>query len=171
VAAVEAIPVYGDATDTRLVAFISAIPAASGTGLGSTIYVNLRDPVPEESARLRAALRETLAPYMVPDTFVQLENLPLSSSGKTDRKRLREIGAGLLQEQYAMYSALGQVSFVSKTEKVKYIPNVSENELVIKGLWSRVLELPADSISLEDNFLAIGGNSIKAMQLVAAARK
>src|SRR5262249_40151606 len=42
-------------------------------------------------ARLRTELRSLLPDYMVPSIFLLLENLPLTSSGKIDREKLREI--------------------------------------------------------------------------------
>lgn len=105
--AVETVDAHGDKSDGRLVAFL-AETASEGLGDGSsnTLGCMLTDPQPGQAALLREGLQKVVAPYMVPDLYVRLQTLPLSPSGKTDRKRLRELGAALSKSELMAYSAL-----------------------------------------------------------------
>ncbi len=46
-------------------------------------------------------LAERLPSYMVPGVYFAVESLPMTVSGKTDRRRLREIGASFSAQQLA----------------------------------------------------------------------
>jgi aryl carrier-like protein len=100
---------------------------------------------------IRDYLSSKLPAYMVPEFYVALETMPLGSSGKADRKAL-----ALLDP----------------------IPNVVVNEaletdfqLVLAQLWTDLLSWPIETIGLNSHFFRIGGDSIKAIQLVARLRK
>lgn len=84
--------------------------------------------------------------YMIPAQFIQLEKLPLNANGKIDRKAL----AGL------------QVNVNGENLNVKS-RNLTEQK--ISNVWKEVLNL--DHISIDDNFFTIGGNSIKAVQVIS----
>lgn len=171
--AVETVDAYGDKSDGRLVAFL-AETASEGLGDGSsnTLGCMLTDPEPGQAALLREGLQKVVALYMVPDLYVRLQTLPLSPSGKTDRKRLRELGAALSKSELMAYSALrkGKEENLPKCGLPIVERHWTEHERIIQGLWSKVLGILHKSITRKDNFLAIGGNSIKVIQLVAAAR-
>ena len=97
---------------------------------------------------------------MIPTVFVPLKQMPLTSSGKTDRHKLRQLVSGLSKEQLASCS-LG--------EGVKRPPS-TEMEKRLQQVWSRVLNIQADNIGAGDSFFRLGGDSIIAMRMVAAAR-
>ncbi|KAI4225077.1 MAG: hypothetical protein L6R40_008392, partial [Gallowayella cf. fulva] len=110
--------------------------------------------------RLEAELSRSLPQYMIPTAFIALEQLPLTLSRKMDRMKLRQIGAELLLKQFAIYIA---------AEGEKRWPS-TEMEKRIRELWSEVLSVPASAMGLDDNFFRLGGDSISAIKLVAAAR-
>jgi amino acid adenylation domain-containing protein len=86
--------------------------------------------------------------YMVPARVLCLEALPLSGNGKVDRRRLPEPSA----EIAGAGSAPG-----------------TEAERAIAAIWSEVLRVP--TVVTSDDFLALGGDSIRAVQVVARARR
>jgi len=92
-----------------------------------------------------------LPPYMIPTYWVELEKLPLTANGKIDRKKLAElpINTDARQSDY-------------ETPK-------TTTEIKLAGLWKEILQL--ESISRNDNFFQIGGQSIKAVQLVHKVQK
>src|SRR5262249_51444018 len=56
-----------------------------GVGKGLVAYVVLRQGI--EMDQIRTYLRERLPEYMIPDLFIEVEEMPLTSSGKVDRRK------------------------------------------------------------------------------------
>ncbi|KAF1937772.1 acetyl-CoA synthetase-like protein [Clathrospora elynae] len=100
--------------------------------------------------------------YMLPSVYFALPQLPMTTSGKTDRKRLREIGASFSAQQLA--------AMRTSSEGPKRAPS-TQAERTMQQLWARVLNIEPGSIGLDDCFLRLGGDSIAAMKLVGEARK
>ncbi|MBQ6668789.1 MAG: amino acid adenylation domain-containing protein, partial [Deltaproteobacteria bacterium] len=99
-------------------------------------------------ARLRDFLREKLPEYMVPAAFMNLPALPLTASGKADRKHLP---APVLE---------GESTGGHKAR--------SDAEILLCTLFAQVLQL--EQVGPNDNFFELGGDSILALQLIAQAR-
>nr|WP_206326547.1 non-ribosomal peptide synthetase [Streptomyces sp. N502] len=97
---------------------------------------------------LRAHAAEWLPDYMVPSAFVPLHALPVTPSGKIDAKALP------VPDRTAMSSGR---------------PPRTAREKLLCGLYAGVLGL--DSVTAEDDFLALGGDSITAIQLLVRARE
>lgn len=119
------------------------------------------------SNKFQAALQEMtkhlfndLPSYMVPSAYIPLWKMPLLVSCKTDRKRLREIGNGVTRQDLRRFNAL-------LSEKKE--PS-TEMELKLIPVWAKVLGGDAD-FSANDNFFSMGGDSLRAMRLVPAARE
>jgi amino acid adenylation domain-containing protein len=107
--------------------------------------------VPEAAATaedLRSFLSGKLPAYMVPSTFVLLPALPLSAHGKVDRRALPD--PGLLEERDLT------------------APRNPTEEL-LASLWSEVLGV--ERIGVHENFFAVGGHSLRAVQLVSRLRQ
>ena len=111
--------------------------------------------------QLRDRLQARLAAHMVPSLFIPVSFLPKTQNGKIDRKTLQGIGEGLSTEQRARYS----VRHRSDTR-----PPSTPAEAALQQLWSEVLGIPRKQIGADDNFIQLGGDSLTAIQLVAAAR-
>lgn len=113
----------------------------------------------EKYQSLRAALTARLPGYMVPQVFFPVHQMPLTSSGKVDRRKLRELVNGLDAEALASYSQI-------RGEKRE--PS-TEAERCLQDLWERLLELQPGSVRADDDFFQLGGDSVDAMRLVVAA--
>jgi acyl carrier protein len=87
---------------------------------------------------------------MIPFYFVELESLPLTINGKVNRKALPEpeIVAG-----------------------ADYIAPRNEIEERLVEIWSEVLDIEKDKISVRANFFELGGHSLKATILVSKIRR
>ncbi|MFC7386600.1 non-ribosomal peptide synthetase [Sphaerisporangium rhizosphaerae] len=111
-------------------------------------YVVTQDPG-ASSAALRDHLAATLPDYMVPAALVVLPDLPLTPNGKIDRKALPDpsIAAGEAQGR---------------------APRNAREEILCR-LFAEVVGVP--SVSLDDGFFQLGGDSIMSLQLVSRARK
>ncbi|MBP2656774.1 MAG: amino acid adenylation domain protein, partial [Firmicutes bacterium] len=97
------------------------------------------------TTELREHLAQELPDYMIPSSFVQLANMPLTSSAKIDRKALPE--------------PEGRIN--TGTE---YLAPANEREKKLVALWEEVLG--AEKVGMNDNFFDLGGHSIKAIALV-----
>ncbi|KAM0437031.1 hypothetical protein ACHAQK_007509 [Fusarium lateritium] len=106
------------------------------------------------------ALANVLPRYMIPTVFFKLSYLPVTSSAKTDRKKLREIGSS--------FSAADIIQLRSVKTEERRMPS-TDKELTMQELWARILNVDAKSIGLDDTFTSLGGDSITAMQVSAAA--
>ncbi|XP_014550476.1 hypothetical protein COCVIDRAFT_31812, partial [Bipolaris victoriae FI3] len=111
-----------------------------------------------------AKLAEQLPSYMVPQVYFAIDELPTTTSGKTDRRRLREIGALFSAQQ------LAELRTASEGGGAKQAPS-TEAERTMQQLWARVLNIKPGRIGLDDSFFRLGGDSITAMQLSVSARR
>nr|WP_280384294.1 non-ribosomal peptide synthetase [Nocardia wallacei] len=96
-----------------------------------------------DSDQLLAALRRTLPTYMVPATIVELAEFPLNTSGKLDRK------------------ALPRPRFAAREFRAPSTPI----EEIVAGVFAEVLGM--ERVGADDDFFALGGNSLIATQVVA----
>ncbi|RYP76665.1 hypothetical protein DL770_007204 [Monosporascus sp. CRB-9-2] len=122
----------------------------------------LGTPSPQLQDALRSMskhLTEQLPIYMVPAAYVPLSIMPLLVSAKTDRKRLRELGSSLTRKEIAGFAAAASEGREPTTPM----------ERVLAELWKQVLGADVD-VDANDNFFVLGGDSLRAMRLVAAAR-
>ncbi|KAK8033532.1 surfactin synthetase subunit 3 [Apiospora marii] len=156
--AAEVIKPGGSAGEPTLVAFISdkagLVPATEEL-LGS-----FNSDVQKCLAGMNSLLSEYLPTYMVPAAYLPLQTMPLLVSAKTDRKRLRELGASMSRRDISAFAAAVVPRKAPSTEMEKQLAR----------LWGEVLGPDVD-IGAADNFFSLGGDSLRAMKLVAAARK
>ncbi|HEY2499626.1 MAG TPA: phosphopantetheine-binding protein, partial [Candidatus Angelobacter sp.] len=111
----------------------------------------LREPGAELSAAmLRAHLAASLPAYMLPGAFVQLDALPLTPSGKLDRRTLP------VPEDDA---------FATRA----YEEPLSEVEIAIAQIWADVLDL--DRVGRHDNFFELGGHSLLVTAVIERMRR
>lgn len=103
-------------------------------------------------------LLASIPPYMVPELLLPLRHLPLTRSGKVDRRQLREACSLLSIDRIRTFSA--------EAKTVKRAPSTS-TERTLQQIWARVLNTDVGSIGIDDNFFRLGGDSINAMQVVA----
>lgn len=106
-------------------------------------------------------LRELLPIHMIPTLYIPIDEIPMTSSGKTDRKKLREFGSFFSTQQLA--------EMQGTCNGIKQEPE-TEMERKLQEIWARVLNIPANQIGLDDSLFRLGGDSISAMQVVALCR-
>ena len=114
---------------------------------------------------IQETLLRSLPAYAVPPIYIPFRGFPLSVSGKIDRKKLRSIAAELSMAQLATFSSTTSNSSISLEDSPR-----SPVEGQLQDLWARVLNIDPSSVGLNDNFFWLGGNSVSAIGLVAAAR-
>jgi acyl carrier protein len=106
------------------------------------------EAAPPTAAGIRSYLGRSLPAYMVPSAVVVVERFPLTPNGKVDLAALPD------PETHA--------------SRVTYVPPNTPIERQLTELWEDVLKV--DRISVEDDFFALGGHSLKLTQLVARIR-
>src|SRR5437868_15533015 len=87
---------------------------------------------------------------MVPSAFVALESLPLTTSGKIDRKAL-------------------PASEATGLSKKAFVPPISTTEIAIAEMWSELLGVK--EIGIEVDFFDVGGHSLLGIQLMWNLRR
>lgn len=126
--------------EKRLVAYFAAArhPAQGGD-----------EPLAVSAKTLRAYLTANLPDYMVPAAYVALENMPLTTSGKVDRKSLPAPTA----DAYITH---------------EYVPPEGETETALAVIWADVLKV--ERIGRHDNFFEMGGSSLSIVTLIERLR-
>ncbi|MDB6100268.1 MAG: Non-ribosomal peptide synthetase component [Gammaproteobacteria bacterium] len=128
--------------DTRLAAYL--VPSDGGTA---------------GPAELRLHLRRKLPEYMVPSSFVTLDSLPLTLSGKIDRKALKE------QDYVRPQPAAGQEAQQPGTVTAPR----DDFEHIVLRVWQRVLG--TEHIGRSDSFFDVGGHSLLAVRMLNDLRR
>jgi amino acid adenylation domain-containing protein len=105
-----------------------------------------------DTSELLCYLKQKLPEYMLPSAFVKLLDVPLTSSGKTD---CRALPAPTTRE--------------TRNISTDLIPPRTATEEVLAEIWSDVLGL--EQVGIHDNFFALGGHSLSAMQVIARLRE
>jgi amino acid adenylation domain-containing protein len=116
----------GAAGDERLVAYVTAGESAP------------------EQAELRGFVADRLPEFMVPSTFVVLDELPLTPNGKVDRGALPEPAPDEAAEEY--------------------VEPRTPTERLVARIWREVLEV--ERVGAADSFAELGGHSLLATQVV-----
>lgn len=125
-------------------AMIRDVPASGKTLVG---YVVLNDGVQLSTDALRDGLARMLPPHMIPSSFVVLDVLPLSPTGKLSRKELPAPDA------------------LDAGAQKKFVAPITDIESAIATMWCDVLKL--DRVSINDNFFDLGGHSLLATRIIA----
>ncbi|KAK4234191.1 Nonribosomal peptide synthetase 4 [Achaetomium macrosporum] len=122
----------------------------------------------EEIAKALTGIDEVLGAelprYMVPAAYIPLREMPSLPSAKIDRKRLRAIGAAMTREQLTISSRRNNKRMESGGQPA------TETERALQRVWKTLLGDHVDNISVLDSFFSLGGDSLRAMKLVPAAR-
>ena len=100
--------------------------------------------------QLREFLKQQLPEYMVPSSFVTLDNLPLTPNGKVDRKALPALSTETMSD-------------------LQCITPRNRTEEIIGDIFASVLSI--QKVSIHDNFFTLGGHSLLATQVISRVRQ
>jgi amino acid adenylation domain-containing protein len=108
--------------------------------------------------QLRAIALAKLPTYMIPRYWLEVSALPVNRNGKTDMHSLRT-----LVEQKTIAELVGtSVASTSSSDRV-----LTETELVLQAAIAKSLDLPIDTVDIGGSFLGFGGDSLRAINVVA----
>ena len=111
-----------------------------------TAYYMSRRPAEIRESRLVEHLKTALPDYMIPRIFLELEEFPLTATGKIDRKKLAARDTAHLLSPPA------------------YVPARTPLESQLVAIWQALLGI--EKVGVDENFFVRGGNSLKAVLLV-----
>jgi len=101
------------------------------------------------AAELRDYLTQRAPEYMIPSAFVRLDELPLTTNGKVDRKALP--------------------APEGRNDEILYVAPRNPEEELLAQIWSEVLRV--ERVGIEDDFFELGGDSIRALRVQAEVQK
>ncbi|MFB9683728.1 non-ribosomal peptide synthetase [Amycolatopsis plumensis] len=104
--------------------------------------------VGEAGPGLREHVAAALPAHFVPAAFVRLDELPLTANGKLDRRALPAPAA--------------------PEESTGYAAPETETEEVLAAIWAEALDL--DRVGVEDNFFALGGDSLRSLRITSMTK-
>ena len=102
---------------------------------------------------LRNALDGTLPSYMLPSYFVPIDKIPLTPNGKVNRKELPDPRDMEIEKD------------------IDYVAPRNKTEEEIVDIWSEVLKMNKEIISIDGNFFKLGGHSLKAGIMITLIHK
>ncbi|MDP4206668.1 MAG: non-ribosomal peptide synthetase, partial [Bacteroidota bacterium] len=100
---------------------------------------------------IKAQLKTKLAPYMMPNVFQLIHEMPLMPSGKVNRAKLPD------------------PDYTSESGSVKETEECTPTEHKILQLWQKLFA--PNPVELTDNFFNMGGHSLFASQMISELRK
>src|SRR6202012_4472184 len=105
-----------------------------------------------ESDELSSYLKQHLPQYMIPVHYVHIDSMPLGSNGKVNKKAL-------------------PIPEINTTNESSYIAPFTKLEKALVKIWSKILSIPEETISIKADFFYLGGHSIKAVRLLGMIHK
>jgi len=127
---------------------VAAAVGADAEGERLIAWVVPREGADAGAAALREFLRDWLPEAMVPSLFVPLPALPLTPSGKLDRRALPAPGA--------------------VASESRFVASRTQVEEVVAGAFAALLRV--ERVGVEDDFFALGGHSLLATRLASRLR-
>jgi len=112
-------------------------------------YCTISNAILFSEADLKTSLAKELPHYMIPARIVSVDEMPMTTSGKVDKKRLPKIDWSILDDR-------------------EIVPPETDEEALLAKLFAEVLQV--DSVSREDDFYSLGGDSVSALRMASLLR-
>lgn len=103
-----------------------------------------------DATQVRQKALDYLPKHMIPAAFIVLDEFPLTSNGKVDKRALPE----------PVFETLSRHQYVAPR---------TDNERILVSIWEQVLK--ADTVGIHDNFFELGGDSILSIQIISRAKR
>ncbi|MFJ6614791.1 amino acid adenylation domain-containing protein [Streptomyces sp. NPDC091289] len=140
------------AEDGRLTAFVTPGPGSSRA----------------DAVALRLHLAKSLPPYMLPSRITRIGRMPLTNTGKIDRRTLPTLPTlpthRTLQEATVAPGADPDAGLGARTGDVRTPPR-TPTEVRLAAVWSALFR--TDDVCREDDFFALGGDSLLVLEVFA----
>ena len=151
------------ATDGKkaLAAFIELPTAKHGDNAKESHFLSMMDSFKVLVKGMESSLQQALPSYYVPKLFFPMAKMPMTTSGKLDRRHLRNLADGLSEDQSAQY----------RLSEGGGAPPSTSAEIELAGLWENILNLKPGTVGKGSGFFQLGGDSAAAMRLSMLARE
>lgn len=126
-------------------------PGAEGMGSLLRRFRALRDVV-------RNDLKAKLPVYAVPSTIIPLKRMPLNPNGKIDKPALP-------------FPDVSELSIAAPKKHSTSDPAMTETESRLASIWANMLHMNVETLSTDESFFDLGGDSIKGNRMVFEVRK
>ncbi|KQQ23632.1 non-ribosomal peptide synthetase [Methylobacterium sp. Leaf123] len=148
---------------TGLHAVVVLRPDAAGEDRLVCYFVRPESEAAPTLRNLRAALARELPDYMIPSEWVRLSALPLTPSGKVNRRALPAPEA-------RPYSPAEPTAAIPLPLKPAPVPASDDGlETTLAAIWREVLGVA--SVTRDDDLIALGADSLSVFRIVARARR
>ena len=97
---------------------------------------------------IRKKLLESLPTYMVPKYIFQIEQIPITSNGKVDRKALDELNTDICEEN------------------IKYVAPITDTQKLFCKIWEEILET---KVGIDNDLFELGADSLSAIKFKVEA--
>jgi hypothetical protein len=111
----------------------------------------------------KESVARVLPRYMVPDCLNLLKHMPVTTSGRLDRKVIAVWIAGLTEDEAALFSTGNEINDAPK-------PATTRMEVLLQEVWASVFGLSTTKVGINRFFHSLGRDSITAMQALARSR-
>ncbi|TGO58604.1 hypothetical protein BCON_0053g00390 [Botryotinia convoluta] len=154
----EVITPQGLGGQPTLVAFIGPQQKKGQEGTEIT-SIQPSEELSQALSKATSELTKVLPRYMIPTACIPVNYIPVLISSKIDRKRLRLFGTTV------------DLRDVNEETIKASTRDLTDLEKRLRQAWGYILKLDAESIRIDDNFFALGGDSLAAMKLVTVCRE
>ncbi|TGJ81215.1 hypothetical protein E0Z10_g7543 [Xylaria hypoxylon] len=158
------IPRGGGDEDKMLVAFVCLDAQSTVSADLSSVDAAIHTKLHTLLGNAEEQLASKVARYMLPTAYLPLRALPITTSGKRDRRALQRVITSLHKQELLAWRKPSEKESVSR-------PPITDKELQVAGLWARVLKIKVGELSLDDDFVKRGGDSLAAMRLANLAKE
>ena len=151
---------FGGKGEPTLVAFLATSDCIRAERVQDVELLPLDTEVQNDIQEAEKRMAQALPRFMIPSAWILARTLPMLVSGKVDRKKLREVGSSM---------SIKQIQQLKSKSKSTVSPQSLEVEAKLLRAWKKVMG-NAVEVTRDDSFFHIGGDSLRAMHLIAAAR-
>ena len=113
-----------------------------------------------EVSHLHSVVPKSLPEYMIPDAYLPLAQFPMTRTGKMDHGYLRKLVSSLTRREIDGYNFAA----------AEIVQPDTPTERKLHTLYAEILQLGHHEFGIHDQFIRLGGDSVKAMRMVHAGR-
>ncbi|KAL6797965.1 hypothetical protein J3E68DRAFT_448952 [Trichoderma sp. SZMC 28012] len=132
-----------------------------GGGVSVIDDADLKSRSLAEIADIIESVKKSLPRHMVPSLWIPVHDVPKLPSGKTNRRFINQWLDEIDEQLYADLTTSSQS---------RVVPPKSDMEAMLQRIWGDILHLDSTSISTDQSFFSLAGDSVLAMQLMARCR-
>ncbi|KAF4547833.1 Nonribosomal peptide synthase sidD-like protein [Elsinoe fawcettii] len=140
-------------------------PISSPPPERSVVSLDISYDLVKAFKELDQAIANSLPPYMVPFTYLEVADLPLPAE-LTAQSACNQLASGISMVDIKHT----RQNLLDEWAKLSAAAQLTDDEQVLRDAWSNILKLDVKDIDLDDNFFRLGGDSVLAMKLVSLLR-